>query len=77
MMFYKGRYSNQVWLELNQASAKSQLRNTLVGKVLMRTRPRVRGYTTKEKAKITAGAVTALVITGWLVVLAIAFLSAR
>jgi hypothetical protein len=43
----------------------------------MRTRPRVRGYTTKEKAKITAGAVTALVITGWLVVLATAFLSAR
>jgi hypothetical protein len=37
----------------------------------------VRGYTTKEKAKITAGAVAALVITGWLVVLAIAFLSAR
>ena len=28
LMFYKGRYSNQVWLELNQASAKSQLRNT-------------------------------------------------
>jgi hypothetical protein len=37
----------------------------------------VRGYTTKEKAKITAGAVVALVITGWLVVLAISFLSAR
>jgi hypothetical protein len=39
----------------------------------------MRGYTTKEKAKITAGAgaVAALVITGWLVVLAIAFLSAR
>ena len=34
-------------------------------------------YTTKEKAKITAGAVAALVITGWLVVLAIAFLSAQ
>ena len=48
-----------------------------MGKVLMQTRPRVRGYTTKEKAKITAGAVTALVITGWLVVLAIAFLSTR
>jgi uncharacterized membrane protein YagU involved in acid resistance len=30
----------------------------------------MRGYTTKEKAKITAGAVAALVITGWLVVLA-------
>jgi hypothetical protein len=36
-----------------------------------------RGYTTKEKAKITAGTVAALVITGWVVVLAIAFLSAR
>jgi hypothetical protein len=37
----------------------------------------VRGYTSKEKAKITAGAVVALIITGWLVVLAIAFMSAR
>jgi hypothetical protein len=36
----------------------------------------MRGYTTKEKAKITAGA-AALVITRWLVVLAIAFLSAQ
>ena len=34
-------------------------------------------YTTKEKAKITAGAVAALVITGRLVVLAIAFMSAH
>jgi len=33
----------------------------------------MRGYTTKEKAKITAGAVAAVVIVGWLVVLAIAF----
>jgi hypothetical protein len=37
----------------------------------------MRAYTTKQKAKITAGAVAALVITGWLVVLAIVFLSAR
>ncbi len=37
----------------------------------------MRGYTTKEKVKITAGAVAALVITGWLVVLAIVFMSAR
>jgi hypothetical protein len=37
----------------------------------------MRPYTTKEKLKITAGAVTALVITGWLAVLALAFLSAR
>jgi len=37
----------------------------------------MRGYTAKEKAKITAGAVAAIVIVGWLAVLAIAFLSAR
>jgi hypothetical protein len=37
----------------------------------------MRAYTTKEKAKITAGAVVSLVIVGWLAVLAIAFLSAR
>jgi len=36
-----------------------------------------RPTTLKEKAKITAGAVTALVIVGWMVVLAIAFLSVR
>jgi len=29
------------------------------------------------KAKITAGAVTSLVIVGWIVVLAIAFMAAR
>jgi hypothetical protein len=34
-------------------------------------------YTTKEKLKITAGAVAALVVVGWLVALAIAFLSVR
>jgi hypothetical protein len=32
-------------------------------------------YTFKEKTRITAGAVAALVIVGWLLVLAIAFLS--
>jgi hypothetical protein len=37
----------------------------------------MRGYTTEEMTRITAGAVAALVVTGWLVVLAIAFLSAR
>jgi len=36
-----------------------------------------RPTTLKEKAKITAGAATALVIVGWMVVLALAFLSAR
>ena len=38
---------------------------------------RMRDYTTREKLKITAGAVASLVIVGWAVVLAIAFLSAR
>ncbi len=34
-------------------------------------------YSPKEIARITAGAVTALVIVGWLVFLGIAFMSAR
>jgi hypothetical protein len=37
----------------------------------------MRPYTTKEKLKITAGAVASLVIVGWAVVLAIVFLSVR
>ncbi len=37
----------------------------------------MRGYTTKEKRRITVGAVTSLIVVGWAVVLAIAFLSAR
>jgi hypothetical protein len=37
----------------------------------------MRDHTTTEKGKITAGAVTSLVIVGWAVVLALAFLSAR
>jgi hypothetical protein len=37
----------------------------------------MRSYTTKEKLKITAGAVASLVIVGWVVVLAIIFLSER
>jgi hypothetical protein len=37
----------------------------------------MRAYTTKEKLKITAGAVSALVIVAWIVVLAIVFLSVR
>jgi hypothetical protein len=37
----------------------------------------MRAYSFKEKARITAGAVAALVIVGWLLVLAIAFLSVR
>jgi hypothetical protein len=36
---------------------------------------RMRGYTLKEKAKITAGAVTALVIVAWLAIIALALLS--
>jgi hypothetical protein len=35
----------------------------------------MRDYTLKEKAKITAGAVTALVIVAWLAILALALLS--
>ena len=37
----------------------------------------MRGYTTKEKLKITAGAVAALVIVAWIVVLAVVLLSVR
>jgi hypothetical protein len=36
----------------------------------------MRDYTLQEKAKITAGAVAALVIVAWLVVIALALLSA-
>jgi hypothetical protein len=35
----------------------------------------MREYTLKEKARITAGAVTALVIVGWLAVIAVALMS--
>jgi hypothetical protein len=35
----------------------------------------MREYTLKEKARITAGAVTALVIAGWLAVVAVALMS--
>jgi hypothetical protein len=37
----------------------------------------MRRYTAKEKVRITVGAVAALVITGWLFVLALAYVSAR
>jgi hypothetical protein len=37
----------------------------------------MRDYTTKEKIRITVGAVVALVVVGWLVALAIASLSVR
>lgn len=36
----------------------------------------MRDTTLKEKARITAGAVTALVIVGWLAVIAVALMSA-
>jgi len=36
----------------------------------------MREYTLKEKAKITAGAIAALVIVGWLAVFALALMSA-
>jgi len=35
----------------------------------------MRSYTLQEKAKITAGAVAALVIVGWLAIIALALLS--
>jgi hypothetical protein len=37
----------------------------------------MRGTTTKEKLRITVGALIALVMVGWVVALAIAALSAR
>ena len=37
---------------------------------------KMRSYTLKEKAKITAGAVAALVIVAWLAIIALALLSA-
>ena len=37
----------------------------------------MREYTFKEKSRITVGAIMALVIVGWLLVLATAFLSVR
>jgi hypothetical protein len=37
----------------------------------------MRNYTARGNLKITAGAVASLVIVGWAVVVAIAFLSAR
>jgi hypothetical protein len=36
---------------------------------------KMRDYTLKEKAKITAGAVAALVIVAWLAIIALALLS--
>ena len=39
-------------------------------------RPQMRDYTFKEKARITAGAVVALVIVGWLAVFALAMMAA-
>jgi hypothetical protein len=38
--------------------------------------PKMRDYTTKEELKVIAGAVTALVIVGWLVVFELALVSA-
>lgn len=34
-------------------------------------------YSAQDKARIAAGAIAALVIVGWILVLAIAFMSAR
>ena len=43
--------------------------------VLTRFTENMRSYTLKEKAKITAGAVAALVIVAWLAIIALALLS--
>jgi hypothetical protein len=37
----------------------------------------MRAYSFRERTRITAGAAAALIIVGWLLVLAIAFLSVR
>jgi hypothetical protein len=37
----------------------------------------MREYTCREKSRVIAGAIAALVIVGWLLVLAVAFLSVR
>ena len=42
---------------------------------LTRFAKKMHGYTQKEKTKIAAGAVTALVIVAWLAVIALALLS--
>ena len=42
---------------------------------LTRFARKMRDYTLKEKAKITAGAVAALVIVAWLAIIALALLS--
>jgi hypothetical protein len=80
------------WRRKTGAAAQGQIFNAwnLIGcftrridrrSILQMKRPpaelRMRGYTTKEKLKITAGAVAALVIVGWAVVLAVIFLSVR
>jgi hypothetical protein len=47
------------------------------GQVVTRRGFEMRAYTTKEKLKITAGAVASLVIVGWVVALATVFLAVR
>jgi hypothetical protein len=42
-----------------------------------KTATEMRGYTTREKLRITAGAISAIVIVGWLAVLALTLLSTR
>jgi hypothetical protein len=43
--------------------------------VLARFRKQLKNYTHKEQVKVTAGAVSALVIVAWLAVIALALLS--
>jgi hypothetical protein len=49
----------------------------LLCQVKNQPRSPMRGYTFKEKTRITACAVASLVIVGWLLVLATAFLAVR
>jgi hypothetical protein len=52
-------------------------RQRLLCRIKSQPRRPMRADTFKEKARITAGAVAALVIVGWLMVLAIAFLAVQ
>ena len=63
-----------VWLILKMAPQTSPIESMLkTSHTLART---MRSHTPREKAKITAGAVTALVIVAWLAVVAFALLAA-
>jgi hypothetical protein len=54
---------------------RERISSRKLARVLTRFAENMRSYTLKEKAKITAGAVTALVIVAWLAIIALALLS--